>query len=156
MEEIIEKLLQRITASMPEISYVGEDLGQLETSGEAGSTPLTLPAVLVGCTATEWTSLQGLSQKGNATFKISLLTDCSTGSSLSQRGAMRTELHKLIQGYKATDTATGLIRSASKSFRSIQGAKVYETTYTCTVDEQASEQKITNVEILKIHTPQIF
>lgn len=48
MEEIFIAIMERIAQKMPELSYIDEDYGQLETGAEEEHYPVTFPCVLIG------------------------------------------------------------------------------------------------------------
>lgn len=152
MEEILETLIQRIQAEMPEIRYVSEDCGQLEMLEERERTdyPVQFPAVLVDCTESQWSNVWGLSQKGAVTVKIRLLADCfeeiqagiPSPAATGQRAVLQTRLYEVLQGFRAADFAHGLIRSGAGTRVFRHGIKVYETVYQDTLDARLPEHEV--------------
>lgn len=145
MESILENIISRIGEGMPELKTVDEDYGQLEfIDQESRDTyPLTFPAVLIDAPDTQWTNIQGLSQKGTATVRARLILDCyddthytsGTLDRIADRERMRRKLHLLLQGYRPGGCAAALMRASSRFYTFNHGIKVYEATYTATVTE---------------------
>ena len=152
MESMICKLVAHINEQMPELSMVDEDYGQLEMLDQENSDtyPLTFPAVLIGASSVQWSSIGGVSQKGLATVRVRLAIDCyddthrSSGTThlIARREEKRRELHKLLQGYRIAEESA-LIRTNSRFYTANHGIKVYESTYTCTVSEMIEPETVT-------------
>lgn len=166
MEEILETLIQRILAEMPEIAYVSEDCGHLEMlqEMERSDYPFALPAVLVDCSGAQWSGVKGLSQKGTVTVKTKLLTDCYVEvlsgtpepAAVRQRGALQKRLHEVVQGFRAAEAAHGLMRSEAETRLYKHGVKVYETSYEDTLNVFLSEGGTTTpVERIQLAVSQI-
>ncbi len=144
MEKLLESLINLFGQQMPELSTIDEDYGQLEMINQENrdTYPLTFPALLIDAADVSWSNIAGLSQKGEATVRARLIIDCyddthygsTTTDRISERAAMRTKVHKLLQGYRIDDEAQ-LIRTNSRFYTWDHGIKVYEQTYTGVVTE---------------------
>lgn len=151
MEKLLESLIALFGQQMPELCTVDEDYGQLDMINQENrdSYPLTFPAVLIDAPDVVWSNVAGLSQKGEATIRVKLLIDCyddthygsTTTSRIAERAAMRSQVHRLLQGYRVGDE-TQLIRTSSRFYTWDHGIKVYEQTYTGTVTELIESAKV--------------
>ena len=75
MEELLLKMLLHIKEEIPELSYVDEDTGQLETNED--TYPVIFPCVLVGNTEINWKDLSySGAQKGDGSIVVRLAIDC--------------------------------------------------------------------------------
>lgn len=153
MESILENIISRIGEGMPELKTVDEDYGQLEfIDQESRDTyPLTFPAVLIDAPDTQWSNMQGLSQKGTATVRARLIIDCyddthytsGTTAKISEREGLRRKLHLLLQGYRPGEGCAALVRTSSRFYTFNHGLKVYEATYTATITEIIEPDTVT-------------
>ena len=144
MESLLENLVRHVGDNMPDMKVVDEDYGQLEALDQTDRDmyPLTFPAVLIEAPSVEWSNIGGLSQKGLATVRVSLVIDCyddthassGTVAAVGARNALRHSLHAVLQGFRPCGDGA-LMRTKSKFFTWNHGVKVYETTYTTTVSE---------------------
>ena len=144
MEKLLQDLINRFGQEMPELTTIDEDYGQLEMidQQDRDTYPLTYPALLLDAPDTQWSNIEGLSQKGEATVRARLILDCyddthygsTTTDRIAERAAMREKAHKLLQGYRVDEHST-LIRTTSRFYTFNHGIKVYEQTYTCVVTE---------------------
>ena len=144
MEKLLQDLINRFGQEMPELTTIDEDYGQLEMidQQDRDTYPLTYPALLLDAPDTQWSNIEGLSQKGEATVRARLILDCyddthygsTTTDKIAERAAMRSKVHKLLQGYRVDEHST-LIRTTSRFYTFNHGIKVYEQTYTCVVTE---------------------
>lgn len=57
MEEIFIAIMEHIAETMPELSYIDEDYGQLEPTEDQDSYPVTFPCVLIGNTESDWNDI---------------------------------------------------------------------------------------------------
>ena len=57
MDEIFINIMERIAGSVPELSLIDEDYGQLEMSAEEDKYPVTFPCVLIGNIDADWRDL---------------------------------------------------------------------------------------------------
>ena len=159
MEKLLESLIEYLGHQMPELTTVDEDYGQLEMLNQENrdTYPLTFPAVLIDAPDVMWSNIAGLSQKGNATIRVKLIIDCyddthygsTTTDRIAERSAMRSKVHKLVQGYRV-DEETELIRTNSRFYTWDHGIKVYEQTYTGTVTELIEPEKVSKKAAPKI------
>lgn len=144
MEAILEELVKHIGNNMPDMKVVDEDYGQLEALDQENRDmyPLTFPAVLIEAPSVEWSNIGGLSQKGLATVRISLIIDCyddthytsGTVGKIVEREKIRRRLHELLQGHRIGEDSA-LIRTSSRFYTFNHGIKVYESTYTLEITE---------------------
>lgn len=144
MEAILEDLVKHIGNNMPDLKVVDEDYGQLEALDQENRDmyPLTFPAVLIEAPSVEWSNIGGLSQKGLATVRISLIIDCyddthytsGTVGKIVEREKIRRRLHELLQGHRIGEDSA-LIRTSSRFYTFNHGIKVYESTYTLEITE---------------------
>ena len=144
MEAILEDLVKHVGNNMPDMKVVDEDYGQLEALDQENRDmyPLTFPAVLIEAPSVEWSNIGGLSQKGLATVRISLIIDCyddthytsGTVGKIVEREKIRRRLHELLQGHRIGEDSA-LIRTSSRFYTFNHGIKVYESTYTLEVTE---------------------
>lgn len=158
MESLLENLVRHVGDNMPDMKVVDEDYGQLEAldQTEKDMYPLTFPAVLIEAPSVEWSNIGGLSQKGLATVRVSLIIDCyddthytsGTVEKIAEREKIRRRLHELLQGHRIGDESA-LIRTSSRFYTFNHGIKVYESVYTLEVTELV-EPELTPVTKLKI------
>lgn len=152
MESLLENLVKHIGDNMPDMKVVDEDYGQLEAldQTERDMYPLTFPAVLIEAPSVEWSNIGGLSQKGLATVRVSLIIDCyddthytsGTIEKIAEREKIRRRLHELLQGHRIGDESA-LIRTSSRFYTFNHGIKVYESVYTLEVTETIGPDLIT-------------
>lgn len=150
MEYILLPLIEHIAEGMPQLSLVDEDYGQLEVIDEEGKEmyPITYPAVLIDLEQVDWGEVAGKSQMGEARLKIRLIIDCyddthaSSGTlyRIQERAELRRQMHELLQGFKVTPEASGLMRTESKFYTGNHGIKIYQETYTCRISEVITPQ----------------
>ena len=78
MESLLYHLIEHIKESMPSLSLVDEDYGQLEAidKEDMDTYPVTFPCVLIDIPETEWSNLSGKSQKGKTKVNVRLVIDC--------------------------------------------------------------------------------
>lgn len=144
MEAILEDIVKHIGNNMPDMKVVDEDYGQLEALDQENRDmyPLTFPAVLIEAPSVDWSNIAGLSQKGLATVRVSLIIDCyddthytsGTVEKIAEREKVRRRLHELLQGHRIGEDSA-LIRTSSRFYTFNHGIKVYESTYTLEVTE---------------------
>ena len=143
MEQLILLLLRHIANQFPNLSFVAEDCGQLETQED--TYPVTFPCVLIGNTDTDWQDLDegGNSQRGTATISVRLAIDCyddvHVGSmqeaSIAERLQTAQEIHKAVQGieFDERENVWPLSRIKSRDYTLPGNIKVYESIYRFTV-----------------------
>ena len=154
MESLLYSIIAHIWQEMPELRTVDEDYGQLENlkNTEEDMYPLTFPAVLIDAPETEWSNAAGGCQEGTAWLRVRLILDCyddtHAGNSQTERILDRhgtaERLHQLLNGFRPMGTvksgqaamhAGEMVRTKSKFYTWSFGLKVYETTYTCAVED---------------------
>ena len=138
MESLLYHLINHIKESMPSLSMVDEDYGQLEAidKDDVDTYPVTFPCVLIDIPETEWSNLSGKSQKGKAKVNVRLVIDCyddthcgaGTEEKTLQRAEMVKDLHKALQGFRPDEDGE-LIREKSRFYTWSHGIKVYEMLY---------------------------
>ena len=147
MEQIFLQILQRIADSMPQLSLVDEDYGQLENDDD--TYPVTFPCVLVGNMNADWTDLGYGVQKGACTFTARLVIDCyddthlgsGTEQKVALRLAMASELYRALQGFLCDENMGPIERVKSRDLTVQGGIKVYEQIYAFEYhDESAMEE----------------
>ena len=150
MEEILFSLIETIGGKMPELRLVDEDYGQLEMidSRDADTYPVVFPCVLVDSPSSDWSNVQGLSQRGVMQVSVRLAIDCyddthytsGTTDKIKERMQLVEKLHKTVQGFSFQGQVC--IRTGSR-FRTVShGIKVYEFTYGIAVSEYMEEEKV--------------
>lgn len=152
MEHILLPLIERLSAGMPALSLVDEDYGQLEALDEADrdTYPLTYPAVLIDLEGVDWEQLEGDTQFGTLRLRARLILDCyddthSTSGTLAritERAALRAEMHALLEGFRVTPEASGLVRTESRFWTQRHGIKVYQESYSARVMERLPRQRV--------------
>lgn len=157
MELLLHDLINEVSAQMPILTLVDEDYGQLENIDEEHRDmyPITFPCVLIDAPSVEWSSIQGGSQKGEATIRVRLIIDCyddthfgsDTTHKIIERHELVKQLHEVVQGFRPNEDGA-LMRKRSRFYTFNHGIKVYEAEYTCTVTEiicqtnRASQTKV--------------
>lgn len=147
MEHLLYHLTQHIAQSVPSLSLVDEDYGQLENLDQTDRDmyPITFPCVLVELTEAQWSNIKGNSQKGDVRFRVRLIVDCyddthigsTTSFAILERDDLRRSVDACLQGHHLRDEqASGNIcRERSTYFTTNHGIKVYETHYSLTLSE---------------------
>ncbi|MDY5688031.1 MAG: hypothetical protein SPF90_06250 [Bacteroidaceae bacterium] len=148
MESLLYHLINHIKESMPSLSLVDEDYGQLEAidKEDVDTYPVTFPCVLIDIPETEWSNLSGKSQKGKAKVNVRLVIDCyddthygsETEEKTLERAEMAKDLHKILQGYRPEEDGE-LIREKSRFYTWSHGIKVYEMLYSVATAEFIQE-----------------
>lgn len=147
MDEIFINIMERIAGSMPEISLIDEDYGQLEMSAEEDHNPVTFPCVLIGNIDIDWRD-QGLgNQKGAATITVRLAIDCyddtsfasGTYDKIKERLQMDQKLYKTLQRFKSAQCATPLVRVKSRDYVLPRYIKVFERTYAFNINDNSGQ-----------------
>ncbi len=136
MDKIIIALMEQIKTALPELSYIDEDFGQLETyAGE--SNPVTFPCALVEVEEINWNELSPVEQSGSVNVAIRLVIDCyddthygsGTEDKIKERYAMCKRLHKSLQGVAIDPRMDYMTRVKSKNYTLGGGLKLYESNY---------------------------
>lgn len=147
MDEIFINIMERIAGSMPELSLIDEDYGQLEMSAEEDKYPVTFPCVLIGNIDADWRDLGLGSQKGTALITVRLAIDCyddtsfasGTYDKISERRQMDRKLYKTLHRFKSARCATPLVRVKSRDYAMPGYIKVFETTYAFTINDNSGQ-----------------
>ena len=148
MELLLYHLINHIKESMPSLSLVDEDYGQLEAidKEDVDTYPVTFPCVLIDIPETDWSNLSGKSQKGKAKVNVRLVIDCyddthygsGTMEAMLDRAEMVKDLHKALQGFRP-DQDGELIREKSRFYTWSHGIKVYEMLYSVSATDIIQE-----------------
>lgn len=150
MEELIISIIEEINKTMPQLSLVDEDYGQLDAIDDENKDmyPLTYPAVLIDASSCQWNNLSELKQEGECTVVVKLIIDCyddthrnsKTIDRIMQREELRKALHNTLQGFRPNNDGA-LIRTSSRYTTINHGIKLYESTYTCRVSEAIQQKR---------------
>lgn len=147
MEHITSILIDHIATTLPWLSLVDEDTGQLEALGDEtrDNYPLTFPAVLINIDSVDWSNIADGGQTGQANIRVRLLIDCyddmhagSMGKEkAAERQALCRQVNSAVSGFRPTGEG-GLLRTRSAYFVGFHGIKVYDQFYTLTINEVAN------------------
>ena len=124
MEEIFIAIMEHIAETMPELSYIDEDYGQLEPTEDQDSYPVTFPCVLIGNTESDWNDIGYGVQKSESIVTVRLAIDCyddthytsGTYQKVRERQLKAKELYKALQGFQCAEEATPLVRVKSRDY----------------------------------------
>ena len=149
MEEIFIAIMEHIAETMPELSYIDEDYGQLEPTEDQDSYPVTFPCVLIGNTESDWTDIGYGVQKSESLVTVRLAIDCyddthytsGTYQKVRERQLKAKELYKALQGFQCTEEATPLVRVKSRDYSLPGNIKVYETMFSFTLHDESAMQE---------------
>ena len=149
MEEIFIAIMEHIAETMPELSYIDEDYGQLEPTEEQDSYPVTFPCVLIGNTESDWNDIGYGVQKSESLVTVRLAIDCyddthytsGTYQKVRERQLKAKELYKALQGFQCTEEATPLVRVKSRDYSLPGNIKVYETMFSFTLHDESAMQE---------------
>ncbi len=141
MEQLFTDILQHIATSLPWVSLVDEDYGQLQTDED--TYPVTFPCVLISTPTTTWENLGPTTQQGVCRVAIKLAIDCyddthygsGTESKAAERLLRASELHKQLQGQRPKGAIGMLSRKESRDYSLPGNIKVYERVYEVRVKE---------------------
>ena len=149
MEEIFIAIMEHIAETMPELSYIDEDYGQLEPTEDQDSYPVTFPCVLIGNTESDWNDIGYGVQKSESLVTVRLAIDCyddthytsGTYQKVRERQLKAKELYKALQGFQCTEEATPLVRVKSRDSSLPGNIKVYETMFSFTLHDESAMQE---------------
>lgn len=137
MDELFLKLQELIAESMPELTLVDEDYGQLTLPDSVDTYPVTFPCVLIGNIEGEWNNMsaQGGPQKGNLNVTVKLAIDCyddthytsGTADKIKERIAKNMKIYTTLQGTSIGGTPLRRVKSIDYSMAHC--IKVYETVF---------------------------
>ena len=135
MEELFNDIQQHIATSMPELSLVDENYGQLQT--EEDTYPVTFPCVLIDAPVVEWENLNNRSQRGRCTLTVTLAVDCyddthfgsGTEEKASQRQRLANRLNGLLHLQRPKGATGPMNRKKSRNYNLPGGIKAYEFVY---------------------------
>lgn len=149
MEEIFIAIMEHIAETMPELSYIDEDYGQLEPTEDQDSYPVTFPCVLIGNTESDWNDIGYGVQKSKSLVTVRLAIDCyddthytsGTYQKVRERQLKAKELYKTLQGFQCAEEATPLVRVKSRDYSLPGNIKVYETMFSFTLHDESAMQE---------------
>lgn len=149
MEEIFIAIMEHIAETMPELSYIDEDYGQLELTEDQDSYPVTFPCVLIGNTESDWNDIGYGVQKSESLITVRLAIDCyddthytsGTYQKVRERQLKAKELYKALQGFQCAEEATPLVRVKGRDYSLPGNIKVYETMYSFTLHDESAMQE---------------
>lgn len=149
MEEIFIAIMEHIAETMPELSYIDEDYGQLEPTEDQDSYPVTFPCVLIGNTESDWNDIGYGVQKSESLVTVRLAIDCyddthytsGTYQKVRERQLKAKELYKALQGFQCEEEATPLVRVKSRDYSLPGNIKVYETMFSFTLHDESAMQE---------------
>ena len=152
METLFISVQQHIATTMPQLTMVDEDWGQLQTYED--TYPVTFPCALIDLQQVEWTDASKGKQMGSATLVVKLAIDCyddthhTSGTShlIMERLLMAQQLHKALhlfkgrilqspQGNTIDNAFAPLTRTLSRFYSLPGGIKVYEMHYTTAITD---------------------
>ena len=143
MEQLFNDIQNRIKEKIGGLSLIDEDYGQLEAiETDEDTYPVTFPCVLISMPEVDWKQLGGASQQGNCTVAIRVAIDCyhdthsGSGTELEaiERMKFARSIHREVQCFRSGDSSP-LIRKTSRNYSRPHAIKVYETVYTCVVND---------------------
>lgn len=149
MEEIFIAIMEHIAETMPELSYIDEDYGQLEPNEDQDNYPVTFPCVLIGNTESDWNDIGYGVQKSESLVTVRLAIDCyddthytsGTYQKVRERQLKAKELYKALQGFQCAEEATPLVRVKSRDYSLPGNIKVYETMFSFTMHDESAMQE---------------
>ncbi|MBT9921329.1 MULTISPECIES: hypothetical protein [Bacteroides] len=149
MEEIFIAIMEHIAETMPELSYIDEDYGQLEPTEDQDSYPVTFPCVLIGNTESDWNDIGYGVQKSESLVTVRLAIDCyddthytsGTYQKVRERQLKAKELYKALQGFQCAEEVTPLVRVKSRDYSLPGNIKVYETMFSFTLHDESAMQE---------------
>lgn len=143
MEELLLKMLQHIKEEIPELSYIDEDTGQLETNED--TYPVTFPCVLIGNTEIGWKDLSySGAQKGDGSIVVRLAIDCyddthigsTQEDSIIERQQFAKRIFRALQCEQLCEGVSPLSRIKSRDYTLPGNIKVYEQMYQFDIHEE--------------------
>lgn len=143
MEELLLKMLRHIKEEMPELSYIDEDTGQLETNED--TYPVTFPCVLIGNTEIDWKDLSySGAQKGDGSIVVRLAIDCyddthigsTQEDSIIERQQFAKRIFRALQCEQLCEGVSPLSRIKSRDYTLPGNIKVYEQMYQFDIHEE--------------------
>ena len=157
---MIAAIIAHLHQTIPELSYIDEDYGQLEAlDGDQDNYPLTFPAALIALETIDWTDISQMQQTGLAAIRIRICIDCYDDTHATalntKKAAQRTEfvhrIHQALQGFRPTEQGNMIrYRSAYTPFN--HGIKVYQLDYHIECYEVTEKSDTTMVNRLALAT----
>lgn len=147
MEDIFLSIQKTVAESLPELTTVDEDYGQLITEEE--TYPVVFPCVLIGNIEADWQHVGLGVEKGVCNITIKLAIDCyddthytsGTADKIRERLELNKRLYQSLQGFRNTREMSGLIRTKSTDYSIPGGIKVYETVFQFTYHDASGSAR---------------
>lgn len=152
MEQILLSLITLIQVSIPDISLIDEDTGQLDALSDESQDgyPVTFPCVLLGNTTIDWRDVTatGSVQIGEGVLIMRLAIDCyddthagsGTSDKIVERASLANQIYKAVQGWRAAVSEMGpLKRVRSRDYTLPGNIKVYEQMYKIILHDRSAE-----------------
>lgn len=148
MEEIYQAIMEIIQSELPEIVYIDEDFGQLESleREDDDNYPVLFPCVLIGNANADWEEVGMGAQAGNIQLAVRLGIDCyhdtHAGSGTVEQVAKRLELnnrlYRSLQCKRFGQDMEGLERVKSRDYTLPGNIKVYETIFSFNYHDESA------------------
>lgn len=148
MDNIMLALMELIKQNLPELSYIDEYFGQLETDDDTN--PVTFPCVLIEQPEADWTDIAQGVQTGSVLMTFRLAIDCyddthygsGTEDRLRERYELNKRLYRTLQDLSVSDNMDSLTRVKSRGYTIGGGIKIYETTYKFDFHDESAQERI--------------
>lgn len=148
MDNIILALMELIKQNLPELSYIDEYFGQLESDDDTN--PVTFPCVLIENPDADWRDIAPGVQSGSVMLTFRLAIDCyddthygsGTEDRLRERYELNNRLYCTLQELSVPENMDSLSRVKSCSYTIGGGIKVYETTYRFDFHDESAQGQI--------------
>jgi hypothetical protein len=109
--QLLDKLIDKLTAGIPEVFHVNRDLGQLEYYPPGGRPNVPMPCVLIKFTSTNYAERQLSTQQATTNIQLRLAVDVLSDTSNLASTEVRTQglqyheienkIYKLLQDWSA-------------------------------------------------------
>lgn len=150
MDNIMLALMELIKQNLPELSYIDEYFGQLETDDDTN--PVTFPCVLIENPEVDWGDIAQGVQTGSVVMTFRLAIDCyddthygsGTEDRLQERYKLNNRLYCTLQDLSVSDNMDSMSRIKSRDYVIGGGIKVYETTYKFDFHDESAQGRIQN------------
>lgn len=138
MKELVEQIMLRLGAEVPEIRWIAVNRGQMESEGAS----MSYPCVLVDVSNVEWSTMTGDgSQRGKATIEVELHPDngtsavATTEEVIHNQGLEAYELAELVNGalHGWTPGAGGRLTRITTNRKRDRYAHPVVLTYSCNI-----------------------
>jgi hypothetical protein len=144
MKVFLESVQEKLRSSVPELQYIDEDWGQLDSYSP--NPPAKFPCALIDITSMSFSNI-GIDKKstpanrqmgdGTITFIIANLKLSNTSAKAPQTQKDNAwkiweiikKLHQTVHGWKPIENSGALIRTGLKRIRRDDGIQEYQITY---------------------------